>query len=347
MRVAERLEQRESSWRELDLLIGRFSDRRRRRPSAQEVLRLGELYRAACTDLMLAEDHDLPRETVANLHALVGRAHNLVYRASGFDFRDLGRALFQTAPRRLRSDPALRLSALVFWGTFLFTALLAAGRADFAGQVVGNAALESIDHTFAEPVDAVRRDGMSRNDTMMTGFYIFNNPSIGLRCFAWGIVFGLGSLYHLFYNAMFLGTLTGYMATRPSAANFFTFVTAHSSFELTAIIVSAAAGLRLGWGLIDTQGQSRVSSLRREAVNALPAVGAAVVLFVLAAFIEGYISASSVPYWAKAGVAIMSAAVIVAYLTLGGRAEVRRDDRAPGRQPARRPSPIQGDALSA
>ena len=137
MRVAERLEQRESSWRELDLLIGRFSDRRRRRPSAQEVLRLGELYRAACTDLMLAEDHDLPRETVANLHALVGRAHNLVYRASGFDFRDLGRALFQTAPRRLRSDPALRLAALVFWGTFLLTALLAAGRADFAGQVVG------------------------------------------------------------------------------------------------------------------------------------------------------------------------------------------------------------------
>ena len=77
-------------------------------------------------------------------------------------------------------------------------------------------------------------------------------------------------------------------------------MTAHSSFELTAIIVSAAAGLRLGWGLIDTQGQSRVSSLRREAANALPAVGAAVVLFVLAAFVEGYVSASSVPYWAKA-----------------------------------------------
>ena len=77
------------------------------------------------------------------------------------------------------------------------------------------------------------------------------------------------------------------MATNPHAANFFTFVTAHSAFELTAIVVSAAAGLRLGWGLIDTQGQSRMSSLRREAVNGLPAVGAAVVLFVLAALVEG------------------------------------------------------------
>jgi len=326
MRVAERLEQRESSWRELDLLIGRFSNRRWRRPSSQEVLRLGELYRATCTDLMLAEDHDLPRETVANLHSLVRRAHNVVYCASGFDFRDLGRALFQTAPRRLRSDPALRLAALVFWATFLFTALLAAGRADFAALVVGPAFLEQFDHMYAEPVDAARPDGMRRSDTMMAGFYIQHNTSIGLRCFAWGILLGLGSLYQLFYNAMIFGTLCGYMTTRPQAANFFTFVTAHSSFELTAIIVSAAAGLRLGWGLIDTQGQSRISSLRREAGNALPGIGAAVVLFVLAAFVEGYVSASSVPYWAKASVAIMSAGVIVAYLTLGGRAGVRPDE---------------------
>jgi uncharacterized membrane protein SpoIIM required for sporulation len=320
MRVAQRLEQRESSWRELDLLVVRLSGGRWRRPSAREVLRLGELYRATCTDLMLAEDHDLPRETIASLQSLVRRAHNLVYRASGFDFRDLGLALFQTAPRRLRSDPALRIAALVFWGTFLLTMLLAAGRAEFAGLVVGPAFLEQFDHMYSEPVDTVRHDGLRRSDALMAGFYIQHNTSIGLRCFAWGILLGLGSLYQLFYNAMIFGTLCGYMMTRPQAANFFTFVTAHSSFELTAIIVSAAAGLRLGWGLIDTQGQSRISSLRREAAAALPAIGAAVVLFVLAACVEGFVSASSIPYWVKAAVAITSAGIIVVYLTLGGRA---------------------------
>ena len=41
----------------------------------------------------------------------------------------------------------------------------------------------------------------------------------------------------------------------------------------------------------------------------------------------------------------MSAAVIVAYLTLGGRAEDRRDDGVPGA--ARRSSPISGDAMIA
>ena len=72
MRVAERLEQRGSSWQELDLLIARVGDKGRFRPTAQQVLRLGELYRSACADLMLADDHDLPKETVSYLHALVG-----------------------------------------------------------------------------------------------------------------------------------------------------------------------------------------------------------------------------------------------------------------------------------
>ncbi len=111
------------------------------------------------------------------------------------------------------------------------------------------------------------------------------------------------------------------MATKPHGANFFEFVTAHSAFELTAIIVASAAGLRLGWGLVDTKGQSRISSLRREASNALPGVGMAVVLFVLAALVEGYISASPLPYWCKAAVAILSALSIIAYLALGGRGE--------------------------
>jgi uncharacterized membrane protein SpoIIM required for sporulation len=161
---------------------------------------------------------------------------------------------------------------------------------------------------------------------MMAGFYIQHNASIGLSCFVWGIVFGLGSLYQLIYNALIIGTLFGHMLAQPEGWNFFNFVTAHTSFELTAIVVSGAAGLRLGWGLIDTQGQSRLASLRREAASALPAAGAAVVLFVLAAIVEGYVSASALPYWAKAAVAVVSAAIIVLYLALGGRAPAETAD---------------------
>jgi uncharacterized membrane protein SpoIIM required for sporulation len=321
MRVADRLSQRESSWRQLEQLVDRLAESPLRRPSARDVLRLGQLYRGVCSDLMLAESHDLPRDTVAYLHGLVGRAHNALYRARGFRFRDWGKVLFDAAPRRLRCDPALRLAAAVFVASFLICALVAAAQPEFARQVVGDKFIEQIDHMYTRPVDSASENGQARNDTLMAGFYIQHNTSIGLQCFAWGIFFGLGSLYQLLSNGMVLGTVFGHMAASPLAANFFTFVTAHSSFELTAIVVAGAAGLRMGWGLVDTQGQKRLTSLRREAANALPALSASVVLFVLAAFIEGFVSASPIPYWAKAGVAVVSGLLIAAYLTLGGRGE--------------------------
>lgn len=319
MRVADRLAQRESSWRELDLLLNRLDSQPLRRATAAEVFRLGELYRSACTDLMLAEAHDLPRDTVGYLHGLVGRAHNAVYRAKGFRFADWGAILFGEVPRRLRGDPALKLAALVFWGLFFLCTLLAAGQPDFADKVIGEAFVEQMDETYAQPVDAARKDGLSRNDTAMAGFYIQHNTSIGLQCYAWGLFLGLGSLLQLASNGMILGTVFGHMAASPSAGNFFTFVTAHGPFELTAIVFAGAAGLRLGWGVIVSLVQWRIAPLRREAGRSLQTVAVSSLLFVLAAFLEGFVSASSLPYSVKAGIAIACALLLTVYLVLGGR----------------------------
>ena len=320
MRVADRLAQREAAWRELDRLLVWLDGRPLRRATPSEVIRLGELYRSACTDLMLAEAHDLPRDTVNYLHNLVGRGHNAVYRGQGFRFSDWGEILFGKVPRQLRSDPALRLAALLFWASFLICGMVAAARPDFTQKILGEAFIEQMDEMYSQPVDS-ERQGMQRNDSMMTGFYIQHNASIGLRCFAGGLYFGLGSLYELLSNGIILGSVFGHMASSPNAPNFFTFVTAHGPFELTAIVFSGAAGLRLGYGLIETKGETRLASLQREAHNALPTVAAAVILFILAAFLEGYVSASSIPYSAKAGIAIASTLLLGVYLMLGGRSK--------------------------
>jgi uncharacterized membrane protein SpoIIM required for sporulation len=319
MRVADRVAQREDSWRQLEALVDRMGRKRFRRPDPDDVLRLGHLYREACGDLMLAEAYDLPRETVLYLHGLVGRAYNVLYRARGAHLRDWGRVLFDSAPRQLRSDPAVRLAVLVFVASFLFSGLMAAARPDFASTVVGESFLDQIDEMYDQPIDKPRDKGMGRNDTAMAGFYIQHNTSIGLQCFAWGIFFGIGSLYQLLSNGIVLGTIFGHMAISPHAENFFTFVTAHSTFELPAIMVAGAAGLRMGWGLVDTRGRSRLDSLRREATAALPALSASVVLFVIAAFVEGFVSAAPISYWAKASVAISGLVLIVGFLSLGGR----------------------------
>ncbi len=317
MRVADRLAERDRTWTELQVLIQRLEAKRIRRYKPEEILRLGELYRSACADLMLADAHDLPRDTVAYLHTLVGQAHNVVYKAKGFRLRDWAGVIFERVPRQLRADPWLRVSAIVFWGLFLLTAFLAAARPEFAARVVGQDQLHEVEAMYDKAFDGSGH--LERDDATMAGFYILNNAGIGLSCYAWGLAFGIGSLWISATNAIQLGTIFGHMATTNQAASFYTFVTAHGPFELTAIVFSAAAGLRLGSGLIFTEGETRLGSLRREAGNSLPTAGVSVILFLLAAFLEGFVSASALPYAAKLGIAVVSTLILLGYLLALGR----------------------------
>ena len=172
---------------------------------------------------------------------------------------------------------------------------------------------------YSEPIqgrDAGASGGMAGGG--MAGFYIRHNTSIGLQCFAFGLLFGVAGLFVTATNAAMLGASFGHMAAGPHADNFYHFVTAHGPFELTAIVLSAAAGMKLGFSLIDTRGLTRTASLRRTAVEAMPTMGAAMVMFLLAALIEAFLSPSASPYWVKASVAVLSGALLVVYFLVLG-----------------------------
>jgi uncharacterized membrane protein SpoIIM required for sporulation len=108
------------------------------------------------------------------------------------------------------------------------------------------------------------------------------------------------------------------MASVPESKNFFNFVTAHGPFELTAIVLGTAAGLRLGYAMVQTLGASRSASLREAARNAVPMMILATILFGLAALIEGFLSPSPAPYWVKAAVAVISSGALMFYFVMLG-----------------------------
>ncbi len=66
----------------------------------------------------------------------------------------------------------------------------------------------------------------------------------------------------------------------------------------------------------------------------MPMACAAVVMFLLAAGIEGFLSPSAAPYWVKAAVAIVSALMLFSTLLVLG---YWGDDRATGPEPHRHP----------
>lgn len=317
MKVAVLLQQRQQNWLELDQLCSRWH----RKMDAATVTRFASLYRAACADLALADAYQLPPKTVQYLHQLVGRAHNRLYRSRPFDMAAWGVALLVDAPRRIFRDRCVQLAFVLFWSTFLASAGMAYYRNGWAEEVMPANMMEMLEESFSKPIG----DRDPQANYAMAAFYIQHNTGIGLRCFAWGILI-IPGLQEILSNALILGAAFGYMARPdvPAGVNFFNFVTGHGPFELTAIALAAGAGLRLGIGWVRTHGLTRAASLQKTAVEALPMMGTSMVLFFLAAMIEGFLSPTSVPYAVKAGIAIVSTCILLFYfLVLGFPRKVR------------------------
>ncbi len=315
MKVAELLDQRRESWRELAQLCEKLEQQRLTKFGPEGVRRFAQLYRSACADLALADAYQLPPNTVGFLHQLVGRAHNQLYRSQNFQLSTWGRELFVVLPRRLYRDNYLRVAFLLFWGFFLASMALAYASPGFAERAIGRDQIQTIEDMYDEETW-----GRNANvDAMMVGFYVQHNTGLGLQCFAWGLLLGVGGLFIVFDNAVILGATFGHMATTPQREMFFQFVTAHGPFELTAIVVSAAAGMRLGFALIDTKGYTRLDSIKLAAREAVPTACLGMVLFFLAALMEGIISPSALPYAAKATVALFSSGLMVFYFVILGK----------------------------
>jgi uncharacterized membrane protein SpoIIM required for sporulation len=290
--------------------------RSKRKMSADELARFAALHRAACADLALAEAHNLPPATVQYLHTLVSRAHNQLYRVQMFDKQLLWKAFVEDVPRAVFRDPYIQFMFVLFYGLFFFSAILAYNTNIYPGYtdaVLPPAQQAGMQESFGDWGTRSTADNF-----FMAGFYIWNNAGIGMRCFAMGILVVPGVLVTMF-NAVYLGAAFGFMARQPEAGeNFRDFVTAHAPFELTAIVLSAGIGLRLGMSLFVTEGYTRQASLIINARKSVPVIAAAVGLFVLAAMIEGFVSPTTAPYPLKVLVAIISSVAMMFYFVVLG-----------------------------
>jgi uncharacterized membrane protein SpoIIM required for sporulation len=157
------------------------------------------------------------------------------------------------------------------------------------------------------------------SDAGMAGFYVLNNVGVAFRCFATGILFGLGSVFFLVYNGLTIGTVTGWVWNAGHGGNILTFMCGHAPFELTAILISGAAGMRMGYALVATSGRTRLASLRASAREIAALVVGAAVMLVIAAAVEGFWSPSSLPAQVKWGASIVFTLGVITFLLFAGR----------------------------
>jgi uncharacterized membrane protein SpoIIM required for sporulation len=127
-------------------------------------------------------------------------------------------------------------------------------------------------------------------------------------------------VFFLLYNGVHGGAVAGYLAHAGLGPQFWPFVATHSALELPALVLSGAAGLRLGWALLAPGRRSRLQALVAAAREGMPLVYGAALMDALAACIEAFWSASALVAPAlKLAVAALLWTAMAGYFLLAGR----------------------------
>ncbi len=283
MRLQRFESERRPGWVALEALLVRA----RGKPGAlgaDGVRELGARYREAAADLALAR-RAFPAEPITPaLEALVARARQAVYAEAGPARSP--RRFFTTGLWRTIAGlgPFLAVSALLFFGTIGLGMLWGATDPDAArGMVPGG---------FLDAADPPRGDrGLTAAEAGAFSSQIFvNNIRVGLLVFAAGILFGVGAGLLLIYNGLIIGALLGVAIDVGTLLDILRLITAHGVLELSGIVVEGAAGLALGWALVDPGRLTRRAALAARARPAMAVVLGLVPFTVLAGLAEGFVS---------------------------------------------------------
>jgi uncharacterized membrane protein SpoIIM required for sporulation len=145
-----------------------------------------------------------------------------------------------------------------------------------------------------------------------------NNAWVTALCIAFGIL-GLPVLYLLYNNVANLAVLGSLMIRHDRGQLFWGLILPHGLLELTAVFVAGGVGLRLFWSWIEPGELTRTQSIAREGRTAgTVSLGLVVVLMVSGA-IEGFVTPSGLPTWARVGIGVVAELAFLAYVFVLGR----------------------------
>lgn len=278
--------------------------------------RLAELYIQLTDDLAYARTFYPKSQTVRYLNGLAARTHLAIYKNKK---EKRNRFLtFWTHELPLvyrRSHRSMFYSFVVFTFAFIIGVLAAVKEPDFLRVVLGD---DYVDMTL---------DNIERGDPMgvykqSASFPMFvriatNNIRVSFNVFALGILTPLGTMYLLSFNGLMLGGFLAFFHSHNLALEALPVIYIHGTLELTAIVVAGGAGFLLGSSFLFPGTFKRKEALQRAAKDGIKILIGLVPIFLIAAFLESYITRlTETPLYFKLCIIILSLAFVIWYYIL-------------------------------
>ncbi|HEV2619001.1 MAG TPA: stage II sporulation protein M, partial [Acidobacteriaceae bacterium] len=271
------IERRRPHWDRLSALLAAAQAHGLRSLPHAELREMAFLYRQVASDLSaLRQDGSAP-VLVSYLNQILGRAHNFLYSGHKNGLMIAVRFLWYDYPRLYRSlQPYVLTSLLLLLAGGLLGSLLTLARPQFMRTMLGPEMVQTIQHRqmWTQSVVSMAPQASS---AIMT-----NNLSVTFTTFAGGILAGLGTVYLIGFNGILLGVVGTACAQAHMSLSLWSFVAAHGSLELPAIVLSGAAGLRLGQGLLFPGGYSRRHAVAKAGQDAVKLMTGVVPMLVVA-----------------------------------------------------------------
>jgi uncharacterized membrane protein SpoIIM required for sporulation len=319
------IETRKPQWNRLQELLNQCGSRGVVNLADAELREFGLLYRQVAADLSILRQDPTGAHYSRYLNQLLGRAHSIIYSGKKTSIRSIF-SFFSTEWPALvwRRRAYLFVVAAVFAGCGVAGALLTLQNPDFAMQVLGPAMIDSIERheMWTHSIVAIRPLASSEIAT--------NNLSVSFLTFAMGITAGIGTLWLIAFNGLLMGVVGAACGNHGMSLSLWSFVVGHGSLEIPAILLAGAAGLRLGTGLLFPGHLSRRESLRLAGTEAVKIELGTIPLLIVAGFVEGFISPTSIDTFLKLGLGFALFTALLAWIISGRRSKSGSSASLPG-----------------
>ena len=278
----------------------------KRRLNGSEADELLRLYQTTSSHLSLLRSVAPENGLSSSLSATLAQARTRFTGARSNFMDDLARFFVVALPAAF-----YRIRWLTVWCGLAFCLIAGAYGLWIATSPDALRALGS-DAAIKQYVDEDFIDYYSENPAAsFAGAVWTNNAWIAAQAVALGIT-GFWVPMILFGNAQGLGVAAGVFAAAGKTDVFFSYILPHGLMELTAVFIACAAGLKIFWALVSPGPRTRGQAVAAEGRSLITvALGLVLVLFV-SGLVEGFVTPSSLPIWAKISI---GGAVLAAYWT--------------------------------
>lgn len=146
---------------------------------------------------------------------------------------------------------------------------------------------------------------------------------------ALGLVLGvtlIGTVVVLWANISNVGLIGGAMLAADKGQVFFGLLLPHGLLELTAVFVATGSGMRLGWAWVSPGARTRSQALAETGRSTLIIALGLIGVLAVSGAIEGFVTPSGLPTWARLAIGIVAELAFLAYVFVFGRRAAQRGE---------------------